>query len=648
MLRAGYKIIDNNINDHNLINIVNGMFRLQPDQWTSGPIARVSSGGSAADISPVSSWNGITRTSTQGQVNACSYCFGKPRTLVSSHSGSITVAVSLQEPVLFLPCVPASTSSYREQDPEPETSESPPFGSIPAFNGPAGENPTVTSGNCSPNRGLSDLPPSILRGSVILKLTKPTKIKSLSLSFYGLCKTSWTHSDANSLVDESLYSITEIQDTIYVNSHYWEYMSSEAPAQNNNNQNDDHSFTHVYSDLHGADVAILKSQPDRALFKGENSRTLHSSATQTISDGNAQIPIFSPDAHPKRKMKSPASKASATLMPAGEYVYHFTLAVDAKTPESVLAPNGSIRYFLVPKVVRAGTFAINLSANQEVNLVRSPPNNCDSSSNNPIVISRNWDRRLHYEIVVPQKYIPLGSSIPVAIKLTPLEKVSVHRVRVHVFETIEYVCPVDPSVKFHDRTLKLLLYEKRARAPDLSSSAKELTTKKIGNLLCAGIDSIEGDVAPTTIDCTLPFLSEPNAWEAVPAQYLSKSAGTEKIKFLHPDSCASPFLKVRHRLVVSLRISKKESDSEKRRNFEVKIDTPIHFLSKYCIHESVDLPRYNFDDMVPLQQIASHEYDVSAVQDEWHDDDFWDMPRPPPPDYSAVVTEGERQRFVQA
>jgi arrestin-related trafficking adapter 3/6 len=644
------------------------MYRLQPEHWSThlgGNIARVSSGGSAGEaISPVTSWNGITRTATQGQMNACSFCFGNPRTLVSSHSGSITLAVSLQEPVLFLPSVPTSTSSYREQDPEPITNESVPYGSSPPTV------PTATSSsapidNYQPvnidsvpfgsstgahfgiGRDLSDLPPSMLRGSVILKLGKPTKIKSLSLCFFGVCKTSWTHSSGG-IMDEA-HTISEIQDTLYIDSHCWEFMSSENTAQTSAIHTDDNSLTQVYTNLHGADVAILKSQPDRALFKNENSRVLHSPVTQIVSDGNTPIAVFAPSSTLKRKLKQPTSKGTATLMPAGEYIYHFTLAVDAKTPESVLAPNGSIKYFLVPKLIRTGPFTMNLTATQEVDLVRSPPNNCDSSSNNPIVISRNWDRRLHYEIVVPQKYIPLGSSIPVAIKLTPLEKVTVHRVRVHVLETIEYICSVDSSIKYHDRTLKLLLYEKRASPLDPSSSGQEYKTKRLGNLLATGPDQTGGDVTSTTIDCKLPFLSEPNEWEAVPAQYLTKSSVSDKIKFLHPDASSSPFLRVRHRLVVSLRISKKDGDGDKRRNFEVKIDTPIHFLSKFCIRESVDLPRYNFDDMVPLGQIASHEYDVTTAtppDDIWQEDELWEVPEPPP-DYATVVKEGDRQRFVE-
>ena len=124
----------------------------------------------------------------------------------------------------------------------------------------------------------------------------------------------------------------------------------------------------------------------------------------------------------------------------------------------------------------------------------------------------------------------------------------VHRVRVHIVETVEYTSPVDRTVKHIDRTLRLLLYELKGKTelkmPDgdedaannkpstsLSSvtglhfpslhktlsgkSQKKPREKLTGNLLhyltpssnsTENYENIED--ASTTIDCTLPFVAQ--------------------------------------------------------------------------------------------------------------------------------------------
>ncbi|CCK68657.1 Csr2p KNAG_0B02150 [Huiozyma naganishii CBS 8797] len=72
-----------------------------------------------------------------------------------------------------------------------------------------------------------------------------------------------------------------------------------------------------------------------------------------------------------------------------------------------------------------------------INVVRTPPQISVSTADKPVYINKVWGGALAYEIVVPHKFIPLGSKIPIEIKLTPLIKdVQVNKVAVCVTEKI--------------------------------------------------------------------------------------------------------------------------------------------------------------------------------------------------------------------
>lgn len=629
------------------------------------------------------------------------YCIGKPRTLVSSHSGAITLAVSLQEPVIYLPSAsPQGSSSYNEHDNnavrlaanDPASTATPPVENndnstpqdllssspsnndkIPPSNGDAttSQVPPLSGGNTvtdSINGGQQslDLPPSILRGSILLKLTKPTKLKSLSLSFSGKSKTAWSQSARQNLFDESLTShpMAEIQDEVNINEHHWEFLPWESSTTCPEGRHNYNSTTTVRTNLFGADVAKFKNEPNRVFFKDEEkSETNHNGPFRTISHSASTVPLFTsipPNQKRKQNHASSTHHKESAVFPAGEYVYNFILAIDPSVPETVNVTHGSVHYNLIPKLIRTGPFTLNISEQYEVEVVRSPPNLCDSISNNPIVISRSWDERLHYEILIPQKYIPLGSSIPIAIKLTPLEKIMVHRVRVHVIESVEYRYSTDTSIYFTDRSLKILLFEKKAQTERVvdddngannngnnssssggglhlplkghgkhhdnnnsnSNQKKKHREKLTGNLLhyldpsdISNENSSRAieDAAATTIDCTLPFLSEPTKWDdSSRANFFNNDASysDKMFKQLHPDSQNCPYIKVRHRFTISFRISKQDPEDVKRRHFEVKIDTPVHFLSKFCSTENIELPQYNYEHLsgsVPLTQVNSND-----------------------------------------
>ena len=86
----------------------------------------------------------------------------------------------------------------------------------------------------------------------------------------------------------------------------------------------------------------------------------------------------------------------------------------------------------------------------------------------PIAISRNWEDQLHYDIVISGKSFPLGASVPIAFKLTPLAKVQCHRIKVFVTENIQYFT-ANKRVHRLEPTRRLQLFEKRADGPSVSA-----------------------------------------------------------------------------------------------------------------------------------------------------------------------------------
>jgi hypothetical protein len=151
------------------------------------------------------------------------------------------------------------------------------------------------------------------------------------------------------------------------------------------------------------------------------------------------------------------------LFHPGVYEYSFELTIDNNMPESTELQFARVIWSLEAMVERAGTFKSNLLGQRLVNVVRSP--SADSLELvEPISITRTWEDQLHYEIMISGKSFPKGSKIPVALKLTPLAKVQIHKIKVYVSENIEYYAR-NKHVHRRDITRKILVFEKTAGQP---------------------------------------------------------------------------------------------------------------------------------------------------------------------------------------
>lgn len=153
----------------------------------------------------------------------------------------------------------------------------------------------------------------------------------------------------------------------------------------------------------------------------------------------------------------------------GDYIYNFELPIESCLPETIATDLGSVKYELEGVIERPGAFRPNLVGKKDVTLIRCPAETSLESSE-PIAISRTWEDQLHYDIVISGKSFPLGSTIPIAFKLTPLAKVRCHRIKIFITENIEYSCK-NKKVHRLDPTRKVQLFEKRADGPSVSTFA---------------------------------------------------------------------------------------------------------------------------------------------------------------------------------
>lgn len=603
----------------------------------------------------------------------------------------------------------------------------------------------------SPTSTGKELPPAVLRGSLVMKLSKPTKIKGVSLRFYGKCKTGWLEANYSREYGITLPHGPEFQNEVLINSHTWEYIPNPPNTPPSSSVVNLDGYSIVSSDLYGADIAYIKpTHSTSAPSSNILSRTLsnNSSYNANTSSPNSSIPTpalkyktpipppanssnierddqnedsdeeknsksshipgffgFGKNRNKKKKKQQEDSKKrshshhhhhhhhqnrsssvdhdkvsinqipyfsplyfnpknasynksqgiivnnspptlpdTVTVYPAGDYVFNFTLAIDPRTAETIRCPNGNVRYYLVARVSRSSRFSFATTGHTEINLVRSPPSSYDSTSNSPIAISRNWDNRLHYEIVCPRKYIPLGTSIPMSIKLTPIDKVQVHRIRISVVETVNYICAKSNVLQHTDPVRRVVLFQKKAKpSKNNTKNASSIPGKSDGSSNDSASDKgkKKNDTTPpgdllsymkpsnnqkkrhdrnnnnndnsivtidnepnelyedlisttTNIECSIPFVSREDNWDSIASHhFINPASDSRYLQFLRPDATHNPYIHVKHRLHVAFRISKKDPDDPKRRYFEVLIDTPIFFLSKHCKNENIDLPLYD-------------------------------------------------------
>lgn len=120
------------------------------------------------------------------------------------------------------------------------------------------------------------------------------------------------------------------------------------------------------------------------------------------------------------------------LFPPGDYKYNFGRLIDSHNQDPIKNEMLSVRWLLQAVIERPGVFQSNLSGNRCIPFIRTPLEG-SLEQVEPIMTSRNL-KGLHCDMTIFAKLLPLGSKIPIVLKVSPLAKVTCRRIHVWLME----------------------------------------------------------------------------------------------------------------------------------------------------------------------------------------------------------------------
>lgn len=441
---------------------------------------------------------------------------------------------------------------------------------------------------------------AMLRGTLHLRVVKSTKIKAVTLKFKGRAVTKWPEGIPPRKID--------FEETDNIMNHTWPFFNAQFPTAEGGTCAD-HVELFQATSMNSPSVGAVGSPNLSAegFMTPKDAKRLSLQVNQSRSfnknDANPTGPTV-------------ASKGYRTFHP-GDYVYNFELPLDSKLPETIDVELGNVKYELEAVVERSGAFRTNLVGTKEVVLIRAPAEG-SLETVEPIAISRNWEDQLHYDIVISGKAFPLGAQVPIAFKLTPLAKVQCHRIKVLVTENIEYFCS-NKRVHRMEPTRKLQLFEKRSDSAPTSTfpgstmrvtsgggipydararaaAGESVPSADPGNLL-GDLRNDSATVGPTEMEFNVQLPDCSSMKDRERSQRLHFDTTYGNIQVHHWIKVSQPVkILVDQVLTTSqivMRLSRQDAeDPNKRRHFEISIDSPFHILSCRATQANISLPAY--------------------------------------------------------
>lgn len=400
--------------------------------------------------------------------------------------------------------------------------------------------PTIFLSGFSKNE-QQESTPALVRGSLILRVTKPKKLKSITLDFSGISRTEWPEG---------------------------------IPSEKNETYESKEVFSHQWRLFSVQQKSAASSSGAHSVISLDSEHKIGESASNGTNSNNPLEPSTS-TSHTLVNQQEAVSKGYRVFNPA-EYIYNFELMLPHTLPETIRCNFGNVRWGFNLEIDRQGKFKPKLNAFKEVTLLRAlGPSNLESSE--PIVISRDWEDLLHYEIIIAGKAFAIGQTFNVGIGLVRMSKVKCHRIRIYITEHTEYFCRnnrihrVEPSHKF------LLLEHKSPeghRGDLLSQQGSDIS----------GLTEFEFNVK-------------------IPEHFPSRR------DYLHPNA-NTECIKVYHWIKAVMRLSRQDSSSPNdSKCYEVSIDSPITLVDAQTLLKN-ELPQYNsvqrkksvVDELKPYQK----------------------------------------------
>ncbi|KAJ5382067.1 uncharacterized protein N7496_004495 [Penicillium cataractarum] len=276
--------------------------------------------------------------------------------------------------------------------------------------------------------------PAISRGYLHLKLTKPTKIKSICVSFHGVARL------------QPLGESSKKQDLITSGITYLE---------------DGHAtFSGGYHNLCDESIAPTET---RQIGKG----SAPALCLQRLSPPEYDPGGLDRSGYPGTGSGSPRhtnysrSKGNYTVFPVGDYTYSFEFLLHDSLPETISTELISVHYYLEAKIELPGIFHSQMRSQLDVPVLRLPLQN-SLELTEPILVSKDWREQLHYDACILGKSFRLGSRIPIRLTLTPSVDLKCCWLKVYVSQHMQYWKTGRETRLLHLGQRKVLLFEKQA------------------------------------------------------------------------------------------------------------------------------------------------------------------------------------------
>ncbi|KAF7116115.1 hypothetical protein CNMCM5793_004135 [Aspergillus hiratsukae] len=427
---------------------------------------------------------------------------------------------------------------------------------------------------------------AVVRGSLHLKVTEPTKIKRICVYFRGLVKLELSE-DANNVVSWTVKLVGN-RDLITSGITYFDRGQT---AQSG----------HVY----GADLCHI---PGRSGTHTESGQHVGNTDQQSWKDQSLPPEYNAASLHQARLM-GPVTKSA--VFPVGDYMYNFEFLIHNSLPESINTELISTRYYLEALIEPSGAFSSKIVSQLDVPVIRLPAEN-SLELVEPIVFSRKWREQLYYDVYIFGKCFPLGSQIPMKVKLTPLANVQCHWIRVYVSQHVQYRKKGQTGRFLQLPTKRVLLFEKQAGLASYSSypgSTVRITSE--GTIRPSGIHSTnllgeELETSEIKLEVQLPRCQEMGSKERTQRLHFSTKGGSPEVNHWiqvrnsetpRRDAMASTWMLTHKQIVLCLSVKDKDGmGSNKPRPVELTIESPFTILSCKATPVNIYVPPYALED----------------------------------------------------
>ncbi|KAB8222974.1 hypothetical protein BDV33DRAFT_189388 [Aspergillus novoparasiticus] len=388
----------------------------------------------------------------------------------------------------------------------------------------------------------------VIRGYLHMRVTEPIKIKRICVCFRGLVQ-----------LEVSEFEFVGNRDLITSGITYF-----------------DRGQTARIGNVYGADLCHILDQSGTDTERGQGGKQ----TAQTLLRGQS-LPEYNIGSSQQPRTLGSVSKSA--VFPVGGYLYSFEFLLHNSLPETIKTELISTRYYLEALIEPSGPFCSKVVSRLDVPLIE------------PIIFSRNWREQLDYEFCIFGKCFPLGSQIPMRVKLTPLVNLQCHWIRVYVSQHVQHHTKGKTNRFLQLPTKKVLLFEKQAGLASYSSypgSTLRITTDE-GIPRTPGIQTTNllGEESETTdikLEVQLPRCPEMRIKEKTQWLYFSTKGGSPEVNHWI-------------QIVLCLSLADQGSmGSSKPRPVELMIESPFTILSCKATPANIYVPPYEVEGAIEV------------------------------------------------